>query len=238
MRLRSLLGIAGAAALMLSAAQARALQIVSTNSFTDLLTELDDEPLRVDLFDPANGTLDSVVVEIAASLNSSGSVTNNSAGPEDFSVQTIAQIFTATGVSLPAVLAGSVPVIANNTVIASEVFIGLASGATAPFGPDSTSLTTELLNTAAPGLLAQFVGIGQFGYDLNTLIGTLISGAGGNVATNITTLASASLTVTYNFSVNPPPPPPPTGVAEPATLALLGFGLLGAGAAVRRRLRG
>ena len=60
--------------------------ITYSDSYTDLLTELVDEPLRVDFFDTALGTLNGVEVTMSGFLQSFGSVTNTASQNQDFAI--------------------------------------------------------------------------------------------------------------------------------------------------------
>jgi len=209
-----------------------------SDSFTNIVTELVGQSLRVDKYEVISGkTLDRVLVELSATLTSSGDVTNNAAGAETFSVFTQALQFDGTVAGGIVALPGSYDAITPFSVIHSENYDGLAGGGTtAAFGPGGTTEDTDILDSVLAGITSQFIdkngaGTDQFGYDFSTLIGTTITGGGGNQATNLITKASATLTVTYEFSDTP------VEVPETATLAVMGFGLLGLGAAQARRRR-
>ena len=93
-------------------------------------------------------------------------------------------------------------------------------------GLDMMSITidsshADFLSFIGTGFLST-VGLGTFG-------GYAVSGGGGNVDINVNTLASARLNVDYRYTA----PSGPTPVSEPASLAILGLGLVGI--ALRRK---
>ena len=77
--------------------------------------------------------------------------------------------------------------------------------------------------------MAAFLGAGTFSIGIDTLSGQQILGGGGNITAAISTQASATLTVDYDYQNV-------TTTDEPATLAMAGLALAGM-VAIRRRAR-
>jgi len=218
------LALAGVAAMAFSYS-ANAAIIIDTDMLGPQVAELTSaaDMLTVDLFDTMGGTrtLNKVTVTLHGQINSGGSVTNNAAQPQTFSVQ-VNSNFSTTGGPVP--LAGAL-----NTAlqVGPQPFMNLGVGATAMFGPLSDAADMMAMFTL-PGDLAAFLGAGTFTIGVDTLTGQSVLGGGGNITAAITTTAQAMLTVEYDYS------PTPVGVDEPATLAMGGLALLGF-VALRRR---
>jgi hypothetical protein len=120
-------------------------------------------------------------------------------------------------------------IVASNPVVSLSVTTGfqtLASGASATFGPltDSDSVVwTSQLN----GILASFIGTGDFSISCTSLSGISIQGGGGNIGSDQATQAGCGADIVYTYSER-------QQVPEPDALALVGIALAGL-ALVRRR---
>lgn len=222
-----LMGVMLSCVLLFTAGSSIADTISYTDSFSNLLTELQDEPLRVQQFDSSLGTLNSVSVSWTGYLKSDGSVTNNAAGLETATVSTRGQLYEGTLQGLASGLDATFDVFAPFALITEQEFTLLSPGVPAAFGPADINNSGVL----TPTELTPFIGTGEFGYDFTTRILTSISGGGGNFGTDIQTSTSATLIVVYDYDVENPSAPIP----EPATFMLFGLGLMGLAHRCRRK---
>jgi hypothetical protein len=186
----------------------------SSNSFANQVTELNGAPpLTVSKYTPLAGeTVTQILVKLTASLTSTGTIKNTAAQAQSFDVFTQAKKYQFNPSTGSPVALTTLNPFAAFAVIGSESYINLAAGATSAFGPGTANASSSVSFTTA-AQIAQFLGSGTFGFDPFTQILTAISGGGGNVTTNITTFADATLEVEYIGER--------TAVPEPTTMGLL-----------------
>ena len=158
-------------------------------------------------FNPALGTLNSVTIDLSASLSTVITITNASGSSSSG--------FGLTQVELTVDDAGNN---LNNPVITltSPIFsYSLGAGGTATSGTITQSGTSSdtYLN---PLVIAEFTGTGFFALDASTFTQTLLSNTGGNTYASQVTDAELGGSVTYDYTV-----------PEPATIAMLSLGFVG-----------
>lgn len=174
----------------------------------------------LDLFDTNLGTLNSVTLTLNGAMTTTIDLSNSAAQSQTArGIGSVDLTFASSlaGLDLSAVLLQLTASTGNQT---------LASGSSASFGPLTDSDTVALTPTAA---LFGAAGGGTFSISCESLSGLAVLGGGGNVGATQTTTAGCGASIVYDFT-----PTPPTRVPEPASMALVGLGMMGL-AAIRRR---
>lgn len=179
-------------------------------------TDFTTDPLVLQSFNPTLGTLTGVQLSLTGSGSFNGTVMNRGTSMESFTLNE------GTALTIASAIAGLNGL--TTSFASSQTFTNLAPGATANFGPFSPMSTT----LANPNNLSAFQA-GPLSFSASTLTSTSTAGGGGNVTTAFNTFASGVVGVTYTYDA------PSTNVPEPASMAVLGAGLLGIGRIYRRK---
>lgn len=184
------------------------------------LTEI-NQTGNLGLFDPSLGILNSVSLTLSARNTTNLSLTNTASQDQ------LVRASVSTDLFFSSSLAGFAALLVNPVISLDNAtgFVTIASGATASFGPLVDAMT---VNPLPPASL--FVGVGTFSVSCESLSGISITGGGGNVATDQSTMAACGASIAYDYT----PGQPPTQTPEPGVLALLGACVVGSVAARRR----
>ncbi len=182
------------------------------------------------LFNSNLGTLTGVSVTMKSSVNYTGSTLKNT-GSVSLS-GSIAEDTFLSGSGLPAEVAAL-----TNDPTLSYSYGSIAAGATVNFPGSGSALATDSASfTATAGQLADFkvAGGGNDTIDLTSSAGSTSHLSSNTYILNAIATINGEYDVTYTYTPANQPPPIP----EPFSMALLGTGILGIGAAYRRRQRG
>lgn len=247
------IGAAVAASVVFVPGPADAALITQTVTLSSLLTDWNARASAFSLFNTNLGTLTQVDVTFKYAATSNLTVQNNTVSTPSSGTVRFESALSVAGSSLAMTTALNTALGAFNNIdpndIPKEFIIDklssaknytLAAGASTVIANSFTTQTVSgSITSGAEMALFSKSGGGTDNLFNDTFTTTLLSNSGGNTSATQTTLGSGSFTIDYTYTEAPPPPPPapPVGTPEPASMALLGMGLVGLGAAVRRRRR-
>jgi PEP-CTERM motif len=214
------------AAALIAAGSANAATV--TSSFTNPLavTEI-NQTGSLDRFNSALGTLTGAILTVTDLLQTDITFTNKAAQSQNFKYNTQLDLTLTTSLAaLQPVIQNAAPGTATDSLGTTTLAAGgvlVKPQATVAGTPTTVDLS---------GILASLIGTTPFTITCTSFTPTTISQVGGNITSTQTTRAScgASIVYTYNAVVTPP-----AAVPVPASVALLGLGLLAAGAVRRRK---
>jgi len=198
--------------------------VCHTASLPQQRTEVNAD-VTVPQFDPALGTLTSVTVSNQAAHLVTDAEFQNVAQTSVVFSETMQYTLTFTspaGLASPPALTGSIQRIPPTTLApfsGTQNFQG-ADSVSEPTTTRDATATPETSND--PGVLAAFTGTGSVAFHVQSMIGEVFNGGGGNVVAQINTFVAATTEVCYTYTptevlASPPvtAPPAPPAVAAP-----------------------
>jgi len=177
--------------------------------------------LTLQQFDTTLGILNSVTFNYGGSVSSAFSVESLDGAAATVTANSSAALLFGGPISQTVNISGST----SQALAAFDGTIDFGGASGANIGPVLASDAASVLILSG---LASFIGTGA--YDVNvTASGTSNASGSGNLLSMVNTQALANITVIYDYTARPP-----VAVPEPASMALVGLGMMGL-AAVRRR---
>lgn len=208
---------------------ASAATISDTATLGALATNFSGETASVDQFDSSLGTLNSVTIELFGNVSGTFQYESQDGSPATVNMNLSAEVGLSTaGLGEFLVALPTLSQTFNTTAFDGSIDFAGTSGGTVTGLNSSDDETTTLLG----GDMSEFIGLGTIDLFVSG-VGLSSASGPGNLFQGFSTLAGASVTVTYDYTEATTPPPSP--VPLPAGMPLMLVGLAALGIAKRRK---